>query len=278
MKRTIYLGLLGLLVTSCANPNSQETSDQRILNDTIQTASGLKYVLLKAGSGAKIDTGSKVKAFTELYINDADTVFWTTAEAHDSSFNFIHGKTSLIKGFSELNSYLREGDEVIAILPDSLAYGKEGRGTVPPAATLIYSPYVVRYVSAPKESMVDTLMALNTYEDLQTAMEFYREARHGAPQDVYHTEVEDIMDLLGRIQSVGDNAAVLAWADYLSTETEIEQDLEYLDYFRVSTWQAQGEWELAINKAEEWTKRSSSPDFWKETLEALKDSAKAIEL
>ncbi len=65
---------------------------------------------------------------------------------------FIHGKTRLIKGFSELNNYLSEGDEVVAILPDSLAYGKAGRNGMPGGATLIYKPYIVRSVSEPEES------------------------------------------------------------------------------------------------------------------------------
>jgi len=152
MKNIIFITLIILIVVSCVNNNSTEDQRNIALNDTITTPSGLKYIFLKKGTGRKIEVGSEVKAYTDLYLNDADTIFWTTAADKDSVFQFIHGKTRLIKGFTELNNYLSEGDEVIAILPDSLAYGKEGRAGMPGGATLIYNPYIVRSVSEPKNS------------------------------------------------------------------------------------------------------------------------------
>ena len=95
-------------------------------------------MFLKVGKGRKIEIGSKVKAYYDLYINDADTIDESTSTEKDSIFEFVHGKTPLIKGFSELNNYLIEGDEVIAIIPDSLAYGEESN------ETLIYKPYIVK--------------------------------------------------------------------------------------------------------------------------------------
>jgi len=39
---------------------------------------------------------------------------------------------------------LREGDEIIAILPDSLAYGAKGAGDIiPPYSTLVYDQFKV---------------------------------------------------------------------------------------------------------------------------------------
>ncbi|MDB4304109.1 FKBP-type peptidyl-prolyl cis-trans isomerase [Desulfosarcina sp.] len=152
MKNIISLSIIIIIALSCVNQPNNKDQENFSLNDTITTTSGLKYIFLKKGKGPKIELGSEVKAYTDLYINDADTIFWTTATEKDSVFQFTHGKTRLIKGFSELNNYLSEGDEVIAILPDSLAYGKAGRNGMPGGATLIYKPYIVKSVSEPKES------------------------------------------------------------------------------------------------------------------------------
>ena len=118
MKKTIALIITLGVLTAC---NYEKKGERNItLGDTITTASGLKYAFLKEGAGRKIEIGSKVKIYTNLYLNDADTTIWTTATAKDSTFNFIHGKSSLIKGFTEVHNYLVEGDEIIAILPEAI--------------------------------------------------------------------------------------------------------------------------------------------------------------
>ncbi|MBR9846702.1 MAG: hypothetical protein GYB35_11650, partial [Algicola sp.] len=78
MKYSILL--LALVVLSCGNDKKNNHNRNIVLNDTITTSSGLKYIFLKEGFGQKIEDGSKVKAFTELYINDNPEVFWSTAE------------------------------------------------------------------------------------------------------------------------------------------------------------------------------------------------------
>jgi FKBP-type peptidyl-prolyl cis-trans isomerase len=41
----------------------------------------------------------------------------------DSLFTFVAGYSRVIKDFVEVSLLLREGDEIVAILPDSIAYG-----------------------------------------------------------------------------------------------------------------------------------------------------------
>lgn len=269
--KKLFLGLILISFLSACNHSESAKDEAIVLNDTISTPSGLQYIYLKQGRGPQIDTGSKVKAFTNLYLNDVDTVYWTTASEADSSFVFIHARTSLIKGFSELNSYLREGDEVIAILPDSLAYGKEGRGGVPPGATLIYKPYVVRSVSKAKESLVDTLAALNKV-DPQGAMEFYREVLNTSLKEQYHAEVEDLMDLLTSFQRDSAYGDIMSWSDYLATFTQKQADLEYLDYYRVAALNEQAKYKEALLLAEPWTQKGANQSFWKDVVQEIQDS------
>ena len=143
---TILVLFIGLFLSSCNFKGGQ--SIQSPLGDTIQTASGLKYLHLKKGDGPKVVPGAKVGTYLSLMVDD--TVVWNTNELPDSLFTFTADSTRLIKGFTEVSLLLREGDEIIAVLPDSLAYGAKGAGDViPPYATLVYDQFKVVSVELP---------------------------------------------------------------------------------------------------------------------------------
>lgn len=142
----LVIVFISLLVTSCQFKQGAEGSSD--LGDTIQTASGLKYLYLKKGDGPKIVSGAKVGTLLNLKVGDS--VVWNSFEEPDSLFSFTADSTRLIRGFTEVVSYLRQGDEIIAVLPDSLAYGAKGAGDViPPHATLVYDQFKVLKVELP---------------------------------------------------------------------------------------------------------------------------------
>ncbi|MCU4173623.1 FKBP-type peptidyl-prolyl cis-trans isomerase [Carboxylicivirga sp. N1Y90] len=147
MKVTLMIAVcLSLFATSCQFKQGAEGSSD--LGDTIQTASGLKYLYLKKGDGPKVVSGAKVGTLLSLKVGDS--VVWNSFEEPDSLFSFTADSTRLIKGFTEVVSYLRQGDEIIAVLPDSLAYGAKGAGDViPPYATLVYDQFKVVKVELP---------------------------------------------------------------------------------------------------------------------------------
>ncbi|MBR8537995.1 FKBP-type peptidyl-prolyl cis-trans isomerase [Carboxylicivirga sediminis] len=152
MKNFTFLVLFMAFVTvSCQYGGT--ASSNKPANDTIQTASGLKYLYLKKGDGPKIVSGARVGTYLSLMVNDS--VVWNTNELPDSLFTFIADSTRLIKGFTEVSMLLREGDEIIAILPDSLAYGAKGAGDIiPPNATLVYDQFKVMSVVLPDSTLV----------------------------------------------------------------------------------------------------------------------------
>lgn len=201
MKIYYTLFFIAIIFISC---NKSIAKDNRniSLGDTITTPSSLKYIFLKEGSGNSIMIDSKVEIYTDLYLNESDSIFWSTAEDKDSIFSFIHGKTSLIKGFKELHNYLVEGDEVIAIIPDSLAYGKEGGYGMPAAATLVYNPLIVKYVSEPKKLINDTLQNIATLVNADAAIGFYNKVVSSELKNKYHTDKDLIYVLL---DSLNDN-------------------------------------------------------------------------
>ncbi len=155
MKYTIILIMAITIGFTACNPGGK-TKNETAAFDTITKESGLKYYYLKKGNGSKIQPGSKVDTYLSLMVNDS--LIWNTDQMPDSIFSFVADNTPLIKGFTEVVSYLREGDEIVAILPYQIAYGKYGRGAMIPAkATLVYNQFKVKKVYPPKKSMADIL-------------------------------------------------------------------------------------------------------------------------
>ncbi|MEM8568088.1 MAG: FKBP-type peptidyl-prolyl cis-trans isomerase [Bacteroidota bacterium] len=141
---------------ACSGPDMNNTE---LKNDTVQTHSGLRYVYLKRGEGRKVEVGSKLD--TKLSLMVEDSVIWNTYSAPDSLFSFVVGVGQVIKGFDEMALLMREGDNVLAILPDSIAYGDKGAGdAIPPNATLVYDRYEIVSASEPRLVPVDTLRSI----------------------------------------------------------------------------------------------------------------------
>lgn len=148
---TILVLFMAFVIASCQYGGTASSNKQT--NDTIQTASGLKYLYLKKGDGPRIVSGARVGTYLSLMVDDS--VVWNTNELPDSLFTFIADSTRLIKGFTEVSMLLREGDEIIAVLPDSLAYGAKGAGDIiPPHATLVYDQFKVVSVILPDSAQV----------------------------------------------------------------------------------------------------------------------------
>ena len=203
--KNLYFLLIIIIIISCQENTNQknDSNNQQIeedfSNDTIQTVSSLKYIYLKKGQGRKIEDGCAVEAYSKLYVNEIDTVFWSTDNEPDSSITFIQGKTRLIKGSLELYSLLREGDEVIAIMPDSLGYGKKGRGALPGGATLTFNPIIVKSVSAPKKVFSDTLTVALENGGLEQMISVYDGIANSKLKENYHFMSESFNPMLNKL-------------------------------------------------------------------------------
>jgi FKBP-type peptidyl-prolyl cis-trans isomerase len=156
--KSFLLVITGVLILASCQFKSSKTEGQKT-DEMIQTASGLQYYYLKKGDGPKVEPGCRVG--THLSLKVKDSVVWNTNELPDSLFTFVADSTRLIKGFTEVSLLLREGDEIVAILPDSLAYGAKGAGDViPPHATLVYDVFKVVKVEPPY-SKSDSVKGVN---------------------------------------------------------------------------------------------------------------------
>ena len=265
MKNIITLLLIVFTGLSCSNNKKDSHTRNIILNDTITTSSGLKYIFIKEGNGRKIEIGSKVKAYYDLYINDSDTIAETTATEKDSIFEFIHGISPLIKGFSELNNYLVEGDEVIAIIPDSLAYGEEGN------KTLIYNPYIIKYVPEPKEMLNDTLYTITTTRNAEKAIKLYEKVLNSDLKDRYHTDLDQMFVLMKKLSKDSLHYESEYLADYFSKKTEDDFMSEYFLSFKLAALEGQGKYEEAIALIEPLIEKGNYKELWQKHLNRLKE-------
>ena len=271
MKRT-FLGLLcaSVFIFSCTT-NTEKSERGIVIGDTITTDSGLKYVFLKEGFGRKIDSGSMVKVYTDLYLNDADTTIWRTSDSKDSVFTFIHQRTSLISGFKEIHNYLLEGDEVIAILPDSLAYGKKGRGIVPPGATLVYNPLVIKYVSEPKAVLKDTIMSLIKNNSVKEALSFYKTAADDKTSIKYHADDNSMVDIAMTMSRDSMFVQLEEFSDYFIANSKDADAKQSFYYGKILALEQTGRIDEAIKIAEPLTKQELNKDYWNSVLKSLKE-------
>ncbi len=105
--------------------------------EVVQTASGLGYVDLVEGQGARPAPGDSVSVHYTGWLKDG-TKF---DSSHDrrAPFVFSIGRGRVIRGWDEGLASMRVGGKRKLIIPAHLGYGERGAGSViPPGATLIF--------------------------------------------------------------------------------------------------------------------------------------------
>lgn len=239
MKLIYVFTLLTILALSACN-SEKKVSNEIALGDTIQTTSGLQYYYLKHGEGRIIEPGCDVGTYLSLMVNDS--VVWNTDELQDSLFTFIAGYTSLIKGFTEAYWLLREGDEIVAIMPDSLAYGSRGAGdVVPPYATLVYDQFKIFTVSEPKGILADTLLHIFKLKGLDACIEKYKTITTSIDSTLFHIQNDQLHRFCDKLSVQEKFEDVINVANAFS---EITGDV-YLKIKVVDAYEAMGEIKLA---------------------------------
>lgn len=101
------------------------------------TSSGLQYIVLNKGTGAKAENGKMVKVHYSGFLED-----WKKFDSsvdRGQPIEFQLGSGQVIKGWDEGIGKMNIGDKMRLIIPYHLAYGEAGRAPIIPAkATLIF--------------------------------------------------------------------------------------------------------------------------------------------
>ena len=169
MKKVLVIAMAALSImgrASCNgnNATSEETTEQAVSTDSIeikdnltlgreflaenakndsvvQTESGLQYMVLKEGTGAKPGPTDTVTVHYTGKLLDG-TVFDSSVERGEPA-SFPLDK--VIPGWTEGLQLMSEGSEYRLFIPSELAYGSKGAGDkILPNATLIFDVQLIK--------------------------------------------------------------------------------------------------------------------------------------
>jgi len=213
MKKALVILCITLVVASCQKAAQGDSPENVTKHDTITTPSGLSYYFLKKGTGKKVEHGSAVTSYLSLMVGDK--VIWNTDEQPDSLFTYLAGNEEVIKGFEEMGMLLREGDEVVAIMPADIAYGEAGSGQlIPPNSTIVYNQWKVKKVGEPKAFIADTLYTEIKNNGVESAMVRYKMITSSADSTKYHLNERQFSKLWRMLNEEDLNEEAFMAADY----------------------------------------------------------------
>ena len=116
-------------------------SESADAQNVVTTSSGLKYIDVKAGTGASPRTGQTcVMHYTGwLYENGKKGNKFDSSLDRNQPFSFPIGQHQVIAGWDEGVATMKVGGKRTLIIPPELGYGARGAGgAIPPNATLIF--------------------------------------------------------------------------------------------------------------------------------------------
>ena len=135
---------------------SMETANRYLLNEEqeeidgyvqrhglemVTTGTGLRYQVLKQGTGKQIVNGDIVSLESQLHSLKGELIY---SSENDGVKTFKVGDGSVESGLDEAVTYLHYGDAAKLILPYHLAYGLHGDDDrIPEYATLVYTIKVI---------------------------------------------------------------------------------------------------------------------------------------
>ena len=120
----------------------REFLEQNAKNDSVvQTKSGLQYMVLKEGTGAKPGPTDKVTVHYTGRLLDG-TVFDSSVERGEPA---TFGLNQVIPGWTEGLQLMSEGSKYRLFIPSELAYGSKGAGEqILPNSTLIFDVELIK--------------------------------------------------------------------------------------------------------------------------------------
>ena len=105
--------------------------------EIIETATGLGYVDLVEGTGARPRTGDTVRVHYTGWLKSGQK--FDSSHDRGQPLTFPIGRGRVIKGWDEGVGTMKVGGKRKLVIPAHLGYGAQGAGgVIPPGATLIF--------------------------------------------------------------------------------------------------------------------------------------------
>ena len=105
--------------------------------EIIETATGLGYVDLVEGTGARPKTGDSVRVHYTGWLKSGQK--FDSSHDRGQPLVFPIGRGRVIKGWDEGVGTMKVGGKRKLVIPAHLGYGAQGAGgVIPPGATLIF--------------------------------------------------------------------------------------------------------------------------------------------
>ncbi|MGB3655631.1 MAG: FKBP-type peptidyl-prolyl cis-trans isomerase [Rivularia sp. (in: cyanobacteria)] len=121
--------------TTVADSTTTKASDNKMSDGIVTTPSGLKYEVLKEGTGETPKSGQNVTVHYTGTLEDGTK--FDSSRDRGQPFQFKIGQGQVIKGWDEGLSTMKVGGRRNLIIPPELGYGSRGAGgVIPPNATL----------------------------------------------------------------------------------------------------------------------------------------------
>ncbi len=159
MTKTILGSLLliaALALSGKVFAQDQNAADEKLLNEYFQknnikalkTASGLYYVISKAGDGPTAMAGQNVSMNYRGYFMDGKPFDANVDKDYKpvngrEALNFTLGIGQVIRGWDEGIQLLSKGSRASFFIPSALGYGAVDRGPIPANSILIFDVELV---------------------------------------------------------------------------------------------------------------------------------------
>ncbi len=122
-----------------------KTVDEKWPN-AIKTESGLRYIVMKEGKGATPKVGDDVSAHWAVWLLDGTKI--GSSFGTNQPINFKVGMGHVVKAWDEIILQMKKGEKRTLIVPHHMGYGPNGRGPIPPYATLHFEMELLDFKSA----------------------------------------------------------------------------------------------------------------------------------
>lgn len=161
--------------------------------DTVTTASGLKYIVQKSSSGDATVPGMMAIVHYDGYLLDGKK--FDSSRDRNEPFEFELAAGQVIKGWDEGVALMKIGDKYRFIIPSNLAYGSKGAGNViPPNATLIFDVEVLG-IDKVRKPIADEMLGIIFEKNVDEAIKRYYEAKKNSFDDYNFKESQ--LNVLG---------------------------------------------------------------------------------